>query len=70
MTHDTLESFHSKVAVESDLRNKTCNNRTCSNRESLFQKKKNCESFHDTRAIGKSLSTAAFERKLSSVSLP
>ena len=48
--NDTQESFLSKVAVESDLRKKTCKNWTCSNRESLFQKKKNCESFHDTRA--------------------
>ena len=28
----------------------TCKNRTSSNRESLFRKKKNCESFHDTHA--------------------
>jgi len=48
--NDTLESFLSKVAVKSDLRKKTCKNRTCSNRESLFRKKKNFESFHDTRA--------------------
>jgi len=48
--NDTLESYLSKVAVESDLRKKTCKNGTCSNRESLFRKKKNCERFHDTHA--------------------
>jgi len=43
--------------------------RTCSNRESL--KKKNCESFHDTRAsfLSKVTFESDFERKLSSVSL-
>ena len=44
---DTLESFLSKVAFESNLRKKLA---TCSNRESFFRKKKICESFHDTRA--------------------
>jgi len=52
----------SNVAVESDLRKKTCRkNGTCSNREILFRKKKNCESFRDTRtqdSFRKSLSTA------------
>jgi len=66
--NNTLESLLSKVAVKSDLRKKTCKNRTCSNRESLFRKKKNCESFHDTRARFLSkVTTATFERKLSSV---
>jgi len=46
------ESFLSKVAIESDLQKRTCKNRTCSNRESLFWKKKNCESFHDRRKEG------------------
>ena len=45
--------------------------RTCSNRESFFRKKKNCESFHDTRAgfLSKVTFESDFERKLSSVSL-
>jgi len=60
------------MATESDLQKKTCKNRTCSNRESLFQKKKNCKSFHDTRA--RFLLKVSFDsysrKKLSSVSLP
>jgi len=47
-----------KVSVESDLQMKTCKNRTCSDGESLFRNKRNCESFHDTRA--KFLSKVAF----------
>ena len=69
---DTRESFLSKVAVESDLREKTCKNRPCSNRESFFKRRKTAKVFmtHVQDSSGKPLSTATFERKLSAVSLP
>ena len=38
--NDTLESFPLKVAVESDLQKKTCNNRTCYDREVYFERRK------------------------------
>ena len=71
---DTLESFLSKVAFESNLRKKLTRieQRTCSNRESLLRKKKNCENFHDARAKFLSFESHFRERlskeKLSSVS--
>jgi len=57
---DILKSFLSKVAFESNLRKKLARiHRTCSNRDSFFRKKKNGESFHDTRA--RFLSKVTFE---------
>jgi len=59
---------HQKVFFRKSRSKKTCKNRTCSNRESLFRKKKNCESFHDTHA--RFLSKATIKINLSSVSVP
>ena len=64
---DTLESFFSKVASESNLRKKLSRIQR-SNGASLFPKKKHCESFHDTQA--RFLSKVTLDRKLYSVSLP
>jgi len=55
---DTLESFLSKVAFESDSQKKLARTEHVLI-ISLFRKKKNCESFHDTGA--KFLSKVTFE---------
>jgi len=65
--NDTLESFLSKVAVESDLRKKDCKNRICYNREILRKKIAKVYIKYVQDSFRKSLLTATFKRKLSTL---
>ena len=68
---DTLESFLSKVAFESNLRKKLIRTEHVLIVKVPFERRKNAKVFmtHVQVFFRKSLSKATFERKLSSVSL-
>jgi len=69
---DTLESFLSKVAFESNLRKKLARIEQVLIVKVYFERRKTVKVFmtHEQHFFQKSLSKATFERKLSSVSLP
>jgi len=69
---DTLESFLSKVAVESNLRKKLARIEHVLIVKVYFERRKTAKVFttHEQVFLRKSLSKVTFERKLSSVSLP
>ena len=69
---DTLESFLSKVAVESNLRKKVARIEHVLIVKVYFKRRKTAKVFmtHEQVFFRKSVSKATFERKLSSVSLP